>query len=335
MKLATLEKIVSIHPIEQADNIELVEVLGWNVIVKKNQFIPSDWCIYVPIDTVINKSIKGFENFTSTRIKTRLIRGVWSQGIVLGIGELDENIQAQINSNLVEGVDLSELLSITKYEKIDEFVSNSSKSKNSKEFPTHILSKTDEDNLRTKNKCLDEFDSLEIYISKKMDGSSLTIIYDSDSLVRVCSRNLDITNDLINPMCQYVHNTGLDKLDIRSIAIQGEFCGPKINSNRLELKSYEFYIFNIKNLETGNYYGLDQLKEFVQIHGIELVPILDQLFYDKSIHTIQWFQDFANSITYQKSKPGEGIVIRPINPVYSPTLQKNLSCKVINQLYKD
>jgi ATP-dependent RNA circularization protein (DNA/RNA ligase family) len=136
-------------------------------------------------------------------------------------------------------------------------------------------------------------------------------------------------------MYQFVTNMQLDKFNLKSIGIQGEFCGPKINGNKMGLKSFQLYVFNVKDLSNNQYYGLDKLLDFVSKHNLQMVPILDQFICDKSIHTIQWFQDYANNITYQVSKPGEGIVIRPCEPIYSSTLGKNLSCKVINQKYKD
>ena len=37
-KLATIQKIVNIKPIEGADKIEVAQVLGWHVVVKKGDF---------------------------------------------------------------------------------------------------------------------------------------------------------------------------------------------------------------------------------------------------------------------------------------------------------
>ena len=58
-----------------------------------------------------------------------------------------------------------------------------------------------------------------------------------------------------------------------------------------------------------------------------------------SSYTIEKFQQISNDVVYvtpmNKKVPGEGIVIRPIIPIYSPILGKMLSCKVINQNYKD
>ena len=46
-KLAHVEKIVSIQPIDGADRIEVATVLGWQVVVKKDEFKVGDLCIYI------------------------------------------------------------------------------------------------------------------------------------------------------------------------------------------------------------------------------------------------------------------------------------------------
>ena len=37
-KLASIQKILDIQPIEGADAIEVATILGWKVVVKKNEF---------------------------------------------------------------------------------------------------------------------------------------------------------------------------------------------------------------------------------------------------------------------------------------------------------
>ena len=51
--------------------------------------------------------------------------------------------------------------------------------------------------------------------------------------------------------------------------------------------------------------------------------------------TIQDLIDFANIQKYPNGKAAEGIVIRPLTPRHSETLNKNLSVKVISENYKD
>jgi RNA ligase (TIGR02306 family) len=52
-KLATIAKILNIVPIEGADNIEMAYIRGWHVVVKKGEFKPGNFCIYVEVDSVL------------------------------------------------------------------------------------------------------------------------------------------------------------------------------------------------------------------------------------------------------------------------------------------
>ncbi len=338
MKLATIEQIVGIKPILGADLIELVEVQGWNVVVSKGDYKIGDLCIYIPIDTQINPVIKGFERFASknspnalVRVNTKKIRGVYSQGLVMGFKDFDPSVQEIIKSNLTIGLDVSEHIGVTKFSKD---LPDTSDSNNTYPFPSFIIDKTDEDNLRSKKDCLQELIGKPIYITKKMDGSSMTIIKRSGCDILICSRNLIVNSS--HAMYQFYDSklkTTIENMELTNIAIQGEYCGPKVNGNKINLKTFEFYIFNIKDLTTNKYYSLDELEHFVLINELQMVPVLDKFICNPTM-TIQDFQEMANKITYG-SKPGEGIVIRPQTPCYSEVLGKNLSCKVINQEYKD
>lgn len=53
-KLATIQKIININPIPGADAIEVAKILGWECVVKKNEFKIGDLCIYIEIDRVNN-----------------------------------------------------------------------------------------------------------------------------------------------------------------------------------------------------------------------------------------------------------------------------------------
>ncbi len=341
MKLATIEQITNIKPILGADLIELVEVQGWNVVVTKGDYKVGDLCVYIPIDTQINPTIKGFERFATksgglVRVNTKKIRGVYSQGLVMGYIDFDQSAKLELvrfwNVENI-GADVSEYIGVTKFSKDIPEVNSSL---TTRPFPSHIIDKTDEDNLRSKKECLKELIGKPIYITKKMDGSSMSIIKRSDSEVLVCSRNLIV--ELSHPMYQFYKSklaAIIEQMELSNIAIQGEYCGPKVNGNKLNLKTFEYYIFNVKDLTTNQYYSLDQLEQFVSTYGLQMVPLLDKFVCPESMG-IQEFQDMRNKVTYcSGSKQGEGIVIRPQIPCYSEVLGKNLSCKVINQEYKD
>ena len=52
-KLASIQKIWDVVPIENADAIELVKVLGWQCVAKKGEFNKGDLCIYFEIDSFL------------------------------------------------------------------------------------------------------------------------------------------------------------------------------------------------------------------------------------------------------------------------------------------
>ena len=52
-KLASVQKIEAVEPIENADYIEKVKVLGWTLVAKKGEFVPGDLCVYFEIDSLL------------------------------------------------------------------------------------------------------------------------------------------------------------------------------------------------------------------------------------------------------------------------------------------
>ena len=52
--LVSIQKVATVNPIPEADAIEVLtmENLGWNVVIKKDQFKPGDLCIYFEIDSL-------------------------------------------------------------------------------------------------------------------------------------------------------------------------------------------------------------------------------------------------------------------------------------------
>jgi len=344
MKLASIEKILDIIRINGADKIELLTILGWQVIVKKGEFNKGDLCIYIPIDTTVNPTRDYFkflidpkkkneENIKPIKIKTIKIKGVFSQGLALPL-----NIYPY---EPVIGLDISEFLDVRKYEK--ESIINTQDTKLLDNhipvpFPVEYISKTDEDNLRTKHNILEELINLDCVITSKMDGSSMTIIKDNDNFI-VCSRNYVINED--NIMYKFINTEKIKDKIInfnRNLAIQGEFCGPKVNNNQIGLIDYKWYVFTIKDLNTNVYLNYHEMKKLCLEIGLEMVPTI-MIFNCTETHNLEFFQRIANDIVYtshlNKIVPGEGIVVRPLIPKWSQTLLKNLSFKVINQNYKD
>ena len=111
-KLASIQHITDIRPIEGKDRIVQCHVNGWNVIIKKDEFTDGDLGVYIEPDSQMpEKPEFEFLRPKKFRIRTMKMSGVLSEGIVFPLTilparekpyELDE--------------DVTELMGITKYE---------------------------------------------------------------------------------------------------------------------------------------------------------------------------------------------------------------------------
>ena len=83
-KLTSIQRIVSIEPIQGADKIELATVLGWQCVVKKDEFKIGDLCVYIEIDSIVPADNPYFEFLKDRkyRVRTIRLRGQISQGLV-------------------------------------------------------------------------------------------------------------------------------------------------------------------------------------------------------------------------------------------------------------
>jgi RNA ligase (TIGR02306 family) len=121
-KLASIQVIREILPIEGADAIELAVVNGWKVVVAKNVgHSVGDWVVYCEIDSFLpireefeflrKSSYKKMGDQEGFRLRTIKLRGQLSQGLILPI-----SIFGDFSWTAYEGMDVTEKLGIVKYE---------------------------------------------------------------------------------------------------------------------------------------------------------------------------------------------------------------------------
>lgn len=337
MKLATIEIVKAIFPIDGADRIESCQVNGWTSVVPKNTFKVGDRVVFIPIDTILdpapwNSAFHNKNNPASPiRVKTKKLCGVISSGLVFHTNILPDPFYVP-----EIGEDVSGLIGgITKYVKqIPEQLQGIAKG----DFPRHIVSKTDEDNLLSNPQVLDELKECDtIVCTLKYDGTSLTVIKENDGTFRVCSRNLEL-EDGDNIYWKIVKKYDLQNLVGEGMSIAAEIVGNGIQGNPLKLEDTEFRVFNIKDLNDNSYLSYDDIVLTLEDSGLPIVQEVAR-FVGEDIKNIslESLQKLANDQKYG-SNPAEGIVIRGYKnerTVYSPTLQKMLSVKVLNQDYID
>ncbi len=303
-KLASVQKIIGIRPIEGADKIEVCQVLGWECVCKKGEFKVEDLVVYCEIDSIMpEKPEFEFLRERKFRIKTIKLRKQVSQGIVFPLSILPNPF------NHTEGEDVTELIGVVKHDpQLQEEKAleeqNTPKSKINKFFMQFALYRliyfklhkkdkgwpdwiphTDEERIQTCANILINRPNSEWYITEKLDGQSGTFftgskkVWGIDKLdFGVCSRNIRLSkpdNSSYWTMAKkYDIGKKLLNFNKYGIVIQGECVGPRIQKNKYELKEQDFFVFNV--IDNGTKYSFNQMKVFCELNGLKCVPIIDE-----------------------------------------------------------
>src|SRR5262249_43552050 len=111
MKLASIQVIKDIRPIDGADRIEAATVLGYQTVIKKGEFRAGDLCVWHEPDTVVAERAEyEFLRKQGFRLKVSRFKGQFSQGLALPLNILP-------GAEYAPGDDVIGLTGIRKYEK--------------------------------------------------------------------------------------------------------------------------------------------------------------------------------------------------------------------------
>lgn len=348
-KLASVEIITDIQPIPDADNIVTAFILGWKVVVKKNEFNIGDKVCYIQIDTVVPDLPQyEFLRERSFRVRTIKLKGQISQGLIVPLPK----------GKFKEGDDVTDVIGVKKYEKVDNNPEKYEKPRMPKKwhkkviylfkynvlykampflqkksrspFPKHLVSITDEERIQNMPQVLNKYKGKEFVVSYKLDGSSITIIHQKflfKSKFRICSRRFelhDTKNDWYKVFSETNFKNEVLKLvkhyKTNDIIVQGEAIG-KFNGNHHNLQKEQIRLFNIY----VNGKRLPQ-NEFIEVCLANNIPHCPLYKYITLNHTLP--EIIKESEIKDKLNPSvdvEGLVWRCI--------EDNISFKVINNKY--
>jgi RNA ligase (TIGR02306 family) len=354
-KLASIQTITALYPIEGKDRIALAQILGWQVIVKKDEFAVGDKCVYFEIDSFL-PDVPEFQflgktstylSYTGYRLKTMKMAKVLSQGLALPLSMFPTLI-----ANLSDDTDVTERLNIVKYDK--ETVENAqsgSLNQGSSEgkFPSFIP-KTDQTRIQSLPSFFISHKDEAFEETLKLDGSSCTIYkimskktgllakvmnflgFDTTTThFGVCSRNLEIKRPKAGEK-QSDFWTAAIKYDIENslpvgYAIQGELIAPNIQKNWEKVKEVEYYIFDVYDINKGSYLLPDARRAFVAsyLSSAKHVPVINE-----SVEILKLTQDqILERVKRQSMNPGtisEG-------SVYKSLKHSTVSFKAISNEY--
>lgn len=313
-KLASIQRIKKIAPIDGADAIVKATVLGWQVVVKRGEFNEGDLCVYVEIDSVLpEKPAFEFLRSKAFRIRTIRLRGQISQGICFPLSILP------IDREIKEGMDATELLGIKKYEMpIPPSLAGVMKSG----FPSFIP-KTDEERVQVVEDLLLQHKGRACYITEKLDGTSITF-YIKDGAFGVCSRNMELMdgdNLYWNAARQLNIEARLRSVG-KNIALQGELVGEGIQGNKLKINGRKVYFFSLFWIDNYRYASFYELKELLEALGLSMVPVVSTCYQlNADVPEILSMAQMQSAL--YSAAMAEGVVVRSIDG-------EHISFKAIN-----
>lgn len=339
-KLASIQKIWKIEPIEGADRIELAYVLGWQCVVNKGQFQPMDMAVYFEIDSFLPIRSE-FEFMRSSsyrktdimgegfRLRTMKFRGQLSQGLLLPVSQFPE-----ISKEVEIGEDVTEILGVKKWEIEEKITTGGTVVGN---LPIDVPH-TDETRVQAEPDLIKDFAGLKYYITTKMDGSSHSVSIDEDGF-HVTGHNYEYKDDGKSSFYEYVKSKNIeskirkfyDEKELSLLTIQGELCAPGIQQNRLKLLTPEWYVFTVR--VNGKRVGLNEMKEICEKLELTMVPV-EEVGTDlpSKYPTVEALLARADS-DYPKGGKKEGIVIRSTEPIFCERISASLSMKVVSNKY--
>lgn len=343
-KLASIQRIERIDPIPGKDQIGLASVCGWHVVVRYEQFLPGDLCVYVEIDSVLpEKPEFEFLRSKNFRIRTMKMAGVISEGICFPLSILPET---SLPYNI--GDDVTNILGIKKY---DEYPNEPKPVEDPKErswirrflfrhkltrplakkiwggtkkerrgFPEEVA-RTDEERCQNLDWDLLLSMGLRYEVREKIDGQSATyLLRRNKGLIKlfkpyefiVASRNIGLPTPDDSPYWEMALRYDIEnvlKNLIRAegwVCIQGECVGPKIQGNPYGLKENDLYCFNLIYPD-GKMEGI-LAEPLVRGQGLKWVPMVDAAF--KLPDTCDEMLSLATGTSRLADVMREGLVLR-------------------------
>lgn len=316
--MATIRRIDEVKPIDGADRIEQAIIGGWSAVVKKGEFKPGDYVVYIEIDAFlpISNDLYAFLAPRGTRkmthngveyeghvLRTAKLRGVYSQGLVMD--PADFGINPTVLPDLCDrNVNISKQCGVWEWEDMNmqaEFIGR---------YDTWFAPRTD----ATRAQNIDSgvlrlVSRTDYFVSVKADGTSITVTHDPrDDETKVSSHNniFDLTKPGIGQTayeCAKAQGiVGFCEAN-PGITVQAELCGPKIGGNRLGLEMPRLFVFSVFDMEKRVY--LDPY----DVMPDQCVPKLDLDLsqFDTPSDLLAYVDGMRGHIV--PGKPDEGIVV--------------------------
>lgn len=344
-KLASVQQISNLTPIEGKDRIEMGSILGWTVIVQKNIYTNGDKVVFCEVDAKFPEdpfwSDLTRTNYVVKAYKCKTPTGkLYGQGYCFPISVFYDYLQEKNKLNgfnhesFLVGDDVSNLLGVTKHETVAQ------PSKHTgfpvADFPSHFIPITEEERIQSNMELLDKLKGKPYAIRLKVDGTSWTsCIFESEQIV--CTHKNILGDPLIyNYPSRYwdlfYKYPGISVLNKLGFAVQAEMYGVGIQSNKLGIDDVRLYVFSIIDTSSRLYVSDDALEFLCREYSVPICPLIEKG--DNFNYNLSDLYNIADNLKYQPSgKNAEGMVVRSAHRTVHEYDDNRISFKVLSREY--
>lgn len=309
--VAVIEKVM---PHTNADALELAQVLGWQVVVKKGEYQVGDKVTYFPIDTVLPLELSerfGVTNYLSKgRIKCAKLRGEPSFGLVVR-PEVDS---WEVGQNVADYYGVSRWEPPLRATAVDAepdhpLFSTYTEIENMRNFPTIFV------------------EGEPVVLTEKIHGTMCRLgsiegelMAGSKSLRRKRPAEDAFTSSTywfpfsLEPVRQLVERLGQEH---RQVILFGEVYGSKIQSFHYGYKGkLGFRAFDL--LIDGHYLDWPEFADLCQKAGVETVPVVATVPF--SLEEVRRYSEGKTLLMQEQPHMREGVVVKPLHERNDPKL---------------
>lgn len=330
----TVERVNQVEPHPNADRLDVIQVLGYKVVVTKGDFAAGDRVVYFPPDILIPTDIAdllgvrkylkaavypGLTKKTNCRVGSCRLRGVASHGFVYPANNLPygfgEDVTSVFKGKKYEppvrqgaGDALPELPNFPKYTSIE----------NMQRYPDAIRLGTP------------------VFLTEKLHGTNVRhgLVRNGEFYQHVAgSHKVRRAEgfywqffDHVLPLLEHLSGGEGD------VVIYGEIFGPGVQDLDYGLTCLAYRAFDIS--VDGTYLDYLDLRDVCQNHNVDTVPEIALIEY--SPEEVEKFTDGPTTFEGVKSpfKGREGVVIRPLLEEYSEVLGGRAILKSVSADYR-
>lgn len=284
-KLASIQRIDGIRDIPGMDRIVQYRIGGWYVISQIDQFKVDDLVVFFEVDSWVptefapflsrGREPSVFNGIKGERLKTIKIRGAISQGLILPTEQFHDYILQQGVKEIKDGLDLTELLGIQKWEPPGPSTFTASKGP-----VPYFIPSTDIPRIQNMKPEVVLDPGSVYYVTEKLEGETFTAYY-YDGVFGICSHNHDLKLDAdtnFNASAEkYDLQTILETLDM-NIVIQAEQIGAGIQGNIYNLPDIQLRFFSALDLDRREYLSVEAMQTLFSGLELPMAPLVESYY---------------------------------------------------------